>query len=283
MKNRFVALTGLLAFGCSPAAPPPPASPPAPATAPAATPAAPEPPFVYYQMIQAGHVDLVVDEVRLDPEASRCFQARRRLVGGFDFEQGEDALPSDSFTAELEAVAHSFQDWTRQGRTPALVLHGHATADEAQSADAARALSEKRAEAVKARLVAKGLPADRLRAVGHGWTQSLSPLRPVESLKPNRRVEISADLAPPSEAKRVEAQPIASQGLRDLQARIRRLEGKSTPPAISLHAPQMMLVVHDDEGTLELSFDVTSADADAIALHRYFLQGLSNDCTFGAP
>ena len=164
MNIRFVALTGLLAIGCGTAAPPPTAA-PTPASTAVTTTAEPQTPFVYYQMVQAGHVELIVDEVRLDTEASRCFQARRRLLGGFDFDQGADTLPADASAAEVQAVVQSFQDWKQQGKTPTLVLHGHASSDEAESEDAARSLSEKRADAVKTRLVAKGAarrpPSDR--------------------------------------------------------------------------------------------------------------------------
>ena len=285
MNTRAIMLSaGLVALvSCSPAEKHPVA--PTPTTAPAASAPVVEAaaPFVFYRMVQAGHVELAIEEVRLDTEASRCFQAHRRLFGGFSFDQGKEQLDRSAFAAEVEDVVKAWKDWTKQGKKPSLVLHGHAEHDEADTADAARALSVKRAEAVKAWLVESGLPAERLQVDGHGWDLSPAPLEPTDVLKPNRRVEISSDRTPPSEARLVEAKPVAADVLAQLQSKVRALEGKASPPADSLHAPRTVFVINDASGRMELAFDVASADPEAVALHRYFMQGLSNGCSFEQP
>jgi hypothetical protein len=148
------------------------------------------------------------------------------------------------------------------------VLHGHADRDEADSADAARQLSRARAETVRAWLAERGIPENLLRVEAHGWDLSPVPLQPANALPPNRRVEISHDAAPPSEAKVTESGPVDASVLQALLERARALEGKVSLPA-------------DANGTVDVAFDVVSSSPEALALHRYFLAGLSNGCSFG--
>jgi len=281
----LIAAAATAAFGiaCSPPEPPPAVPPPPVASAPPPVEPTqpPEPPFLYYRMTQAGHVELLVDEVRLDPAASRCFQARRRQIGGLAFEQRKDQVDRTAYAAEVDRVVKVWKEGSKKGAKPTVVLHGHADRDEADSADAARQLSRARAETVRAWLVERGIPENLLRVEAHGWDLSPVPLQPANALPPNRRVEISHDAAPPSEAKVTESGPVDATVLHTLLERARALEGKVSLPADSKLAPRVAISLRDANGTVDVAFDVVSSSPEALALHRYFLAGLSNGCSFG--
>jgi hypothetical protein len=231
-------------------------------------------------MTQAGPVELLVDEVRLDPAASRCFQARRRQLGGLAFEQRKDQVDRTAYATEVDRVVKVWKEGSKKGAKPTVVLHGHADRDEADSADAARQLSRVRAETVRAWLAERGIPENLLRVEAHGWDLSPAPLQPTDALPPNRRVEISHDAAPPSEAKVTESGPVDATVLQTLLERVRALEGKVSL-ADSKLAPRVTLSLRDANGTVDVAFDVVSSSPEALALHRYFLAGLTNGCSFG--
>jgi outer membrane protein OmpA-like peptidoglycan-associated protein len=239
------------------------------------------PAFVYYRMIHAGHMELQMDEVRLDSEGSRCFQAHRRLFGAVTFDKAQDAVDETAFAAEAERLVKVWKDGAKKGAKPPVFLHAHADRDEVDSEQAARALSEKRAQTVQAWLVNRGVPKELVQIQAHGWDLSPAPLEPAEVLVPNRRVEISHDATAPSGAKVMRTQAVDEALLGSLQQRIRGLEGKTSPPADSQHAPRVLLVVQDGAGRAELSYDVASSGPEAVGLHRYFLSGLSSGCEFG--
>lgn len=240
-------------------------------------------PHVYYRLTQAGHVELVVEEVRLDAKASKCFQAKRRLFGGIRFGAGKAELDDPKAAAELDATVELWKAHSKQGAKPLLVLHGNADRVEVNEANAAQDLSRRRADAVKAQLVERGIPAEQLKVAPHGWHFSPQPLQPNEALLENRRVEIAPDSGSPSIAKLAETAAVGDPVLGELQKRIRALEGTSSPPELSLHAPRLVFEASDGSNKIELVFDVASAPPDAIALHRYFMNGLSNGCSFQAP
>lgn len=282
-RRRTLTAVAALVVACSPAEPPPAVPPPpvAPAPPPAEPAPPPEPPFLHYRMTQAGHVELLVDEVRLDPNASRCFQARRRQIGGVAFELRKDGIDRTAYAAEVDRVVKVWKEGAKKGAKPTVVLHGYADRDEADSADAARQLSLARTQSVRAWLVERGIPENLLRVEAHGWDLSPAPLEPAHPLPPNRRVEISHDAAPPSEARLTESGPVDAAVLQTLLQRVRALEGKVSLPADSKLAPRVTLSLRDDRGTVDVAFDVVSSGPEALALHRYFLAGLSDGCKFG--
>ncbi len=241
-----------------------------------------EPPYVYYRMVRVGHLDLVMDEVRLDGESSRCFQAHRKLLGGFPFAQGKSTADRSAFSDQLEALTQSFKEWNKEPPKPTLVLHGYTDHDEADDEHAARELSRKRAEIVKQWLVQVGIPTNQIKINAHGWDLSPLPIHPHKELKPTGGVEIAADQSAPSHARFVKTDPVDAATFRALQKRIRTFEAKQTSKEASQHTPRVALVTHDKSDSVRLSFDLTSENIELMALHRYFITGLSNGCHFGA-
>ncbi|HNS98821.1 MAG TPA: OmpA family protein [Polyangiaceae bacterium] len=277
-------LAATIAMACSSSPPPRPIA-PAPSSAGSSSspkPVSPEvvPVSVHYRMVQAGPVEWLVDEVLLDASASRCFQARRRQIGGITFESRSATLDHSAFSTEGTRIVALWKG-AKQGTKPAVVLHGFADHDEAQSAQAALELSRQRAEAVKHWLVQQGISADSLRVEAHGWDLSPAPLMPSDALLPNHRVEISHDTTPPSEAKILESKAIPEQWRQTLGQRVRALQGKEAAPGDSKLAPRIELSVRDGDGQTIVSFDLASSDEQGRALHRYFLSGLAHGCEFG--
>lgn len=286
MGMKIAALTLSLAFAsCAPAAPTP-SVPPPPATTAAPAPA-PEPPtvapFVYYRVVQAGHRELLVDEVRLEEGSTICYQAQRRLFGGILFDSGKEALePSvkSAYEKEIAAVVQAFSDWSKKGTKPTLVLHGYAEHDEAPNADAAIALSRKRAEMVRDWLVAKGIVTKHLRVEAHGWDLSPAPLSARDVVKPHRAVEISSDTTPPSRATRTETEA-TDVGVRTaILDAIRALQDKTLPPPVGLHAPNVSVDANDGKTAMTARFDLSAAPPEAMKLHRMIMQGLADGCHF---
>ena len=279
------ASAAVLGIGCSPGDPPPavssaPAA-PEPQSSEPAPPAAP--PFVSYQIVQATPVELLFDEVFLDPTSSRCFKAHRRQMGALDFAAGSDEIVRSAYATEIDHAVKVWKEGSRKGAKPTIVLHGYADAHEVDTPAAAQDLSQRRAETVKAWLVERGVAASQLRIEAHGALLSSHPIVPNTLLPLHSRVEISHDSAPPSEATLTEASPVHPDVLRQLQQKARSLAASTTSGADSKHAPHVVISLRDSEGVFQVALHVASASPDAIPLHRYFMAGLSGNCAFGTP
>ena len=103
-----------------------------------------ETPFLYCKMAHADHLELLFDEVLLNANASRCFQARRRMSSVVRFEKGHDQVDASAFATSIERVAALLLQPARTSSRPSAVLHGYAVRDEVDNEDAVRALSERR-------------------------------------------------------------------------------------------------------------------------------------------
>jgi len=232
-------------------------------------------------MVQANPVELLFEEVYLDFVSSRCFHARRRQIGGISFDKGAKDVDRNAFAPEVEHTVKVWKEGSQKGAKPVVVLHGYADRDEANGADAAKLLSEQRAQSAQAWLVERGIPENQIRIEAHGWDLSARPVVATDMLPPHRRVEISHDTVPTSEARRSESGPIASDVLRELQEKARALANNSMAATDPRLAPHVVVSLRDNNGTVEAVLSIASSDEDAIKLHRYFLAGLSGDCTFG--
>ena len=231
-------------------------------------------------MVHADHLELLFDEVLLDADSSRCFQARRRLIGTVNFDKGADRVDRAAFAASIERVAKLLQQPAKSGNEPAAVLHGYADHDEADTANAARELSERRALFVKTMLVERGVPESRARIEPHGWELSPSPIRTTDLLPPHRSVEISHNGTPPSEATLAESAPVEPAVFRDLKDKVKKMGGSAPTAPDSKLGPRVSVSVGDSDGTTDIALDVDSSGSDAVKLHRYFLGGLASGCIF---
>lgn len=111
-------------------------------------------------------------------------ESGRVATQGIYFDTGSDRLRPESTPTlkEIGAMLNEYADL-------ALTIEGHT--DNVGSADANRALSQKRAEAVKAFLVsAYGIDESRLTAAGLGDTKPAAPNTTPEGRQQNRRVEL---------------------------------------------------------------------------------------------
>jgi outer membrane protein OmpA-like peptidoglycan-associated protein len=240
-------------------------------------------PFLYYRVVQAGHRELLVDEVRLEEGRTVCYQAQRKLFGGILFDSGQDTLTpgaKSAYEGEIAAVVQAFSEWSKKGTKPTLVLHGYAEHDEAPDAEAASALSRKRAEMIRDWLVAKGIGAQHLSVEVHGWNLSPAPLSAGDVVKPHRAVEISSDSTPPSRATRTETDAADSQVRTAMLDAVRSLQTETLPPPLGLHAPNVSVEANDGKSPMSLRFDLGAAPPAAMKLHRMIMQGLAEGCRF---
>jgi hypothetical protein len=239
---------------------------------------------LYYRLTQAGHRELVVDEVWLDASSAVCFQAQQRLMGGIGFEPGEAQL-GDTGRKQNEGsvggIVKALAAWRGRGNKPTLVLHAFAAKDEAPDAQMATELARKRADAVRAWLMERGVKADQLSVQAHGWELAAAPLRDDTPLRPMRTVEISSERSPPSQAVRSEGPPPDAQALAKLQQRVRALQAQGETSEVSLHAPRLLIESRDGKGFVTIRVALATASDEARALQRYFVQGTADGCAFG--
>jgi OOP family OmpA-OmpF porin len=114
------------------------------------------------------------------PEPEKTFW---RLDNTF-FDTDKSQIKPGYYTILNEAVAV-----LRDKPKARLRIEGHC--DIRGSYDYNMKLSQRRADAVKAYLVSKGIAAERLRAVGYGFTRPAAPNDSPENMAKNRRVELS--------------------------------------------------------------------------------------------
>lgn len=123
-------------------------------------------------------------EVKIDDKVKQLF---KKAMTGIQFETGKDVIKKTSYPI-LDNVVKVLQDNPKWN----VEVQGHT--DNTGKADANKALSQKRAEAVDNYLISKGIDAKRLTAVGYGQDKPISENKTAAGRAKNRRVQFEVSM-----------------------------------------------------------------------------------------